>query len=89
MAIDYTSPHMLNFKSLVDNMDHEKLSVIVHNEHIHLGALILVCCEIEKRKKILFSQQKDKQSLLVQSLIKLRQPPDFVLETLVDELKKL
>ncbi|PCJ20122.1 MAG: hypothetical protein COB02_05855 [Candidatus Cloacimonadota bacterium] len=89
MAVDYSSPHMINFKGIVDIMPSEKLSVIVHNEHIQLGALILVCCETKKRKTILFSQQKDKQSLLIESLIKLKQPPDFVLETLVDELKKL
>ncbi|MCO4782449.1 MAG: hypothetical protein KC646_08995 [Candidatus Cloacimonetes bacterium] len=89
MAVDYTSPHMINFKSIVDLMHPDKLSVIIHDEHIHLGALILVCCDAPKRKKILFSQQKDKQGKLIQSLMQLKQPPDFVLETLVDELKKL
>lgn len=89
MAVDYTSPHMINFKAIVDHMHHEKLSNIIHNEHIHLGALILVCCDASKRKKILFSQNKEKQNKLIQSLVQLKQPPDFVLETLVDELKKL
>jgi flagellar motor switch protein FliG len=89
MAVNYDSPHMINFKSIVDHMHHEKLSIIVHDEHMHLGALILVCCDAAKRKQILFAQSKEKQSNLIQSLVQLKQPPDFVLETLVDELKKL
>ncbi|MCJ8347549.1 hypothetical protein MJH12_18575 [bacterium] len=80
---------MINFKNIVDQMDPDKLVVIVHNEHVHLGALILVCCNAKKRKEVLLAQDQKKQNILIQSLVQLKQPPDFVLETLVDELKKL
>ena len=85
MAIQYTQT-LISLKRLVEKQSNETLAKIIKQENDNAGALILALCSPENRSEILRKLKQSKQITLLKSLKNLQQPPDFVIQVVIDSL---
>ena len=86
MAIQYTQT-LISLKRLVEKQSCETLAKIIKTENDNAGALILALCSTENRSEILRKIQHSKQLRLLKSLANLQQPPDFVVQVVLESLQ--
>ena len=86
MAIQYTQT-LISLKRLVEKQPCETLTKIIKTENDNAGALILALCSTENRSEILRKLQHSKQLRLLKSLTNLQQPPDFVVQVVLESLQ--
>ena len=87
MAIQYTHT-LISLKRLVEEQSCETLAKIIKQENDNAGALILALCSAQNRSDILRKLKQSKQIALLRSLKNLQQPPDFVIQVVIESLHK-
>tara|TARA_Y100000589_G_scaffold117669_1_gene111673 strand:+ start:68 stop:340 length:273 start_codon:yes stop_codon:yes gene_type:complete len=86
MAIRYTQT-LISLKRLVEKQSCEALAKFIKQENDNAGALILALCSTENRSEILKKIKQSKQLCLLKSLTNLQQPPDFVVQIVIESLE--
>ncbi|MEE2925405.1 MAG: hypothetical protein VX619_11535 [bacterium] len=87
MAIQYTQT-LISLKRLVEEQSCETLAKIIKQENDNAGALILALWSTQDRSEILRKLKQSKQIAVIKSLKNLQQPPDFVIQVVIDSLHK-
>lgn len=86
MAIQYTQT-LISLKRLVEKQSSDILAKIIKQENDNAGALILALCSMENRSEVLKKLKHSKQIALLKSLKNLQQPPDFIIQVILDSLQ--
>jgi flagellar motor switch protein FliG len=82
------SPHIINLQNLIQTQPAWKVAQRIIEENTQVGALMLAVASREGRAEILKQLPEEKSLKVIQALVDLRQPPEFVLSTVYDTLKK-
>lgn len=86
MALKYTQT-VIALQKLLTGQSASALAEIIKVENDNASALIVALCEPDTRSDILVRLTPARRLKIVQSLSSLKQPPDFVIQVVLESLR--
>lgn len=81
-------PLLIDLECLIRKYPTWKIAQQILEENHNVGALLLAVSTPERRQSILSQLNANKRTEVIQALSQLKRPPDFVLSTILDTLRK-
>lgn len=81
-------PLLIDLECLIRKYPTWKIAQHILEDNHNVGALLLAVSTPERRQSILAQLNSTKRSEVIQALSQLKKPPDFVLSTILDTLRK-
>lgn len=87
MALKFTKP-VITLQKILNKQSAQTLLKILKNENDNVTALVVALCDQSMRTNILEELTPSRRLKIIKSLSTLKQPPDFVIQVVLESLQK-